>query len=389
MREVQEFRPEAPLIPDRAHPSCRAIVILPARNEEGSLASALDALAGQVDEFGRLLSPETFEILLLLNNCTDGSAHVARRWKTANPSIHLHVIELDLAMDCAHLGVVRRLLMDTAWHRLPSSCAGIWAILSTDSDTLVAADWIMQNLRALERGADAVGGAIRLKHGELELLPAGARRAYQRDRRYQRLVAELEDLLDPQPGDRWPRHLEHFGASLACTTQAYVRAGGMPPVRSLEDVAFVDALRRVNARLRHDPGVVVYTSSRFDGRAEIGLSYQLRVWQQMSVAGEEHHVLSAAWLVHRFRTLRYLRQIHAQGEPADSSVHSKSWRDRIMRARTRDNSVAAFLREMDCDRLIEETFEGERESEILRVNRHLARTISRMRSARASAAVTA
>ena len=37
-------------------------------------------------------------------------------------------------------------------------------------------------------------------------------------------------LLDSVFHDPWPRHYQHFGASLAVTADAYRRAGGLPPV---------------------------------------------------------------------------------------------------------------------------------------------------------------
>ncbi len=339
----------APLVEGPAEPGCCAVVTVPARNEEASLASTLDALAGQVDLDGRPLRRDGFEVLLLLNNCTDGSARVAEDWRTRHPDVRLHVIERQLAPHEAFVGTARRMLMDTAWHRLQGR-SGVCGILSTDSDTLVRKDWVAKTMAALEAGAEAVGGAIELKEGELQKLPYGARRAYLRDRRYQRLVAELEDRFDPQEGDPWPRHLEHFGASLACTPEVYARAGGMPPVTPLEDVAFVGRLRHIGARLRHDPEVTVFTSSRMDGRVQVGLSGQLSLWQQMYERNEEHRVQSAAWLAHRFRTLGRLRA----------------------EAAARDRTAAAYLAEVDCDRVVAETFRGRREGEITRVNRRLA-----------------
>ena len=370
-----DFKPIKPLIEGLVHPVCRASVIIPARNEESTLSATLDALAVQVDCTGRPLRSESFEILLLLNNCTDNTAVVARRWKQAYPEIMLHIIERTLPCNVAHVGMARRLLMDTAWCRLSERPRSIRGILSTDSDTQVAPNWVAQSLRALECGADAVGGVIRLRQADLDSLPDGARQAYLRDRRYQKLVAELESFLDPQLGDPWPRHLEHFGASLACTPQAYARAGGMPPVRPLEDVAFVDALRRVDARLRHEPEVLVYTSSRMEGRVEVGLSCQLREWQQMSEAHEEHRVPSTAWLIHRFRTLRKLRRICLEGQPSKLTDYPASWRGRIAEAHRRCTSIAQFLAEIDCDRLIEHTFDGHSEGEITQVCRNLANAI--------------
>ena len=330
MSHPRTFTAHRPLLETLPHRACQASIILPARNEEASLPEALNALAAQTDQRNRALDPTTFEVLLLLNNCTDASAAVAHRWSEQHPSVVLHILERTLPPETAHVGTARRLLMDTAWHRLHRSPHPVTGILSTDSDTLADTHWLANTLAAFTAGADAVGGVIRLKPGEFELLPPGAQLAYRHDRRFQRLVAELEDLLDPQPGDPWPRHLEHFGASLACTPAAYARAGGMPPVKPLEDIAFVDALRRSNARLRHDPSVVVYTSARLDGRAEIGLSHQLRLWQRMSEEDAPHEVLTAAALTHRFRTLRNLRDFFHQATPQSLATYSEPWRQRIV-----------------------------------------------------------
>ncbi len=372
------------LLEGAPHPECYASVILPARNEEAGLSATLDAFAEQVDEVGRPLNPQTFELILLLNNCTDQSADAARAWKQAHPHIVLYVIERTLPAEQAHVGTARRLLMDTAWHRLQTRSEGVCAILSSDSDTRVAPDWITQNLRALRAGAHAVGGFIRLQDGELDLLPRGARRSYLADQRYQELVAELEDLLDPQPGDPFPRHLHHFGASLACTPEIYAKAGGLPPVKPLEDVAFVDALRRVDARLRHDPSVVVYTSSRLDGRAEIGLSHQLRVWQEMEDVGEAHTVPSATWLTHRFSSLRSLRSLKASATLPHELPYPGDWIERIRDAHQRGVSMAEFLGAIDCNGLIEATFSGVRETGIEVVNEELARTIQLIKDESAS-----
>ncbi len=387
----EEYEPWKPLIEGRAERECRAVVVVPARNEEASLGATLSALAAQVDLTGAPLSWKCYEVLLLLNNCTDDSARAVARWQAENQGMRLHVAERTLDKRKACVGTARRWLMDTAWCRLGGrrsdgtgregvgrGTAGglVQAILSTDSDTLVAPDWVARTMAALGAGADAVGGMIELKPGELEALPAGVRRAYARDRRYQRLVAELEDLLDPQEGDARPRHLQHFGASLACTPEVYALAGGLPALRRLEDVGFVDRLRRVGARLRHDPAVKVYTSSRMKGRVTMGLSGQLKFWQEMITSGEEHTVQSAAWLAHRFRTLARLRGWWAgrewRGCPAE-------WRERVQERLGYGLTLPEFLGEIDCDRLVAETFRGECEGEIGCVIRGLAAAIARVR----------
>ena len=373
------FDPETSLIEGLAHSRCRAIVALPARNEEASLAATLNALAAQRYRFGRQLAQESFEVVLLLNNCTDQSAAVAQAWKQAHPNLILHCCEKELPREKAHIGTVRKLLMDTAWARL-SSASEPCIILATDSDSYAAPDWIDRNLRAIERGEDPVGRDISIINDDYEALPNALRLAYAQDRRYQVLVAEMEDLFDPQQGDAWPRHLEHFGASLGCTPEIYARAGGIPAVAELEDVAFVDRLRRVDARLRHEPGVVVYTSARLDGRTATGLAGQLRCWQQMHDRGQDHMVLSAAYLRHRFHTLRRLRNFYATGGLTHLLGWSSLWRQMATEARKRASGVGEFLMHVDCDRLIDQTFHGTREGVVAAVNATLAKKIARERA---------
>ncbi len=352
----------APVFEQAPDEGCRVSVIVPARNEEELLPRALEALRLQVDADGCALDPACFEVLLLLNNCTDESFAVAKRYAREHVGFRLCVEHRQFAPQDAHVGTARRLLMDAACRRLEGlGTPGV--ILSTDADTVVAPDWIANNLRHFEAGAEVVGGVIHVFREDFEALEPGTRAAYVRDRTFQELVARLESLLDPDPADPWPRHLEHFGASLGCTCAVYRRAGGMPAVKPLEDVAFVDALRRVGARIRHAVNVEIFTSARLDGRAEIGLSGQLRHWQADCVAGRPHLVDSAEWLAHRFRTLKSLREINRGGLLA-ADAWPGMWQERIEGCLAQRLPDARFLEVLDCDALIEQTFRGERHGEI-------------------------
>ncbi|SNT44170.1 Glycosyl transferase family 2 [Granulicella rosea] len=345
------------------HGLCRASVIVPARNEEESLGETLDALRLQVELDGRPLACARYEVILLLNNCIDGSAALARRYAERYPAFHLHVLECELAADWAHVGTARRMLMDLACERLESlrlRDGEARAILSTDADTRVAEDWIAQNLREIAEGADVVGGRIHLSAADLDELAPGTRLYYERDCELQRLVAEVESLLDPDPADPWPRHLQHFGASLACTPAIYRASGGLPPVKPLEDVAFIDALRKVGARIRHSSRVNITTSSRLDGRAEVGLSGQLTLWTEEQARGLPQMVDSAEWMMHRFRSLANLRRVNVALSPRDLETFPAGWRDRIRHCQEQRMSTARFLERIDCNALIEETFEAYR-----------------------------
>ena len=283
-------------------PELRACVIIPAKNEVANLPATLAALAAQTDLHGRPLPPGSFEVIVLANNCTDATAAVVRRQARRFPHLVLHAAELCLPAPQAHVGRARRLLMDEACARLEAVAGAAGLIASTDADTRVSPTWLAAIQAEIGAGADAVGGRILTEMAGSALLPL--RRIQARDAAYRTLCARLEDLLDPAPADPWPRHYQHFGASLAVTTPAYRRVGGLPQPRFLEDEALCQALRRHDLALRHSPHVQVLTSARRQGRVEVGLSWQLREWLNMSRQQREPHVespvqLAALWLVRR------------------------------------------------------------------------------------------
>ncbi len=372
---IPTYAPAASLVPGTTALGCQACVAIPARNEENGLAACLDAFARQVDLSGVPLPKGCFEVLLLLNNCSDGSAAIARAWQHAHPAVTLHWVELDLPAERANAGTARRLLLDTAWQRLNGSGSVSGALLCTDADSTVAPDWIVQNLRSLQRGADAVGGQITLAEGEIESLPACVRRCYRQDRCYGELVSQIEDLLDPQPGDPWPRHQDHFGSSLAFTREAYAKAGGMPESPVLEDEAFVHQLRRAGLCLRHEPAVRIFTSGRLNGRAKLGLAAQLRSWSTLRTE-EAHLVQSAAFLVHRFQTLHRLREAFRCRSVAGVGFPTGEWRRWATQAVRAEGSVPDFLAAIDSDGLVDATFNGLRQQPVREAIADLAEHIA-------------
>jgi len=155
-------------------------------------------------------------------------------------------------------------------------------IASTDGDTVVDAQWLAGIIAEIAAGADAVGGRILIQPQDRRMLDPVTRSLYLYDIGYWHWATRLEALLDPLEHDPYPRHHQHFGASLAVTCEAYLRAGGLPASEILEDVAFYEALLRVDARIRHSPAVRVFTSGRRHGRTRCGLSSQLQEWSQQS-----------------------------------------------------------------------------------------------------------
>lgn len=286
-------------------PELRVSVIIPAKNEAAQLPAALAALAAQTDALGRLLPPGSFEVIVLANNCTDATAAVVRRQAQRLGNLVVHVAEICLPPAKAHVGRARRLLMDEAAARLESVGCMAGIIASTDADTRVGPHWLAAIQAEILSGADAVGGRIFTEMSGPALVPLA--RIQVRDAAYRLLCARLEGLLDPNPADPWPRHHQHFGASLALTVRAYRRVGGLPEVRFLEDEALWQALLRHDLPLRHSPTVQVLTSARRQGRVEVGLSWQLREWLHLSRQQREPQVDSPTQLAARWQLRGQLR----------------------------------------------------------------------------------
>lgn len=288
-------------IPPSGH--LKVSVILPVRNEQDNLTKTLDALRNQKDNGGFQLSFHQYEVLLLANNCTDESAELARTYQRTFPEFNLHIEEIKLAPDVAHIGTVRRLLMDAAYNRFSLLKRPQGIIASTDSDSEVDKHWVFNTIEEIKKGNDVVGGRI-LTRPENSL----SRVYYLRDVTYKHLVSKAETLLDPVSNDPWPRHYQCFGASFAVTCHIYDLSGRLPVVPFLEDMAFHRALTRIDAKIRLSPLVKVITSTRIQGRVDFGFSIQLKQWGEMNEARDPVLVEQAGALFKKLKARRFLRQ---------------------------------------------------------------------------------
>jgi glycosyltransferase involved in cell wall biosynthesis len=245
-------------------PQAPVVVAIPVRNEVEHIGPCLRALAEQVD-----VVPD--HVVLLVNNTTDGTIAAARGVKLP-PGMVLHVIERALPPELANAGQARRLAMEAA-DRLAGD-AGV--LLTTDADGQVDPDWLGANLAELARGADAVAGWCDLNPADWGNIPLQLHEDDARECAYDALCDEMHARLDPDPFDPMPRHTQNSGSSIAVTVAAYRAAGGVPPVACAEDRAFLAALRRMDARIRHSPACHVMVSGRIVGRAAGGMADTIR-----------------------------------------------------------------------------------------------------------------
>jgi len=68
---------------------------------------------------------------------------------------------------------------------------------------------------------------------------------------------------------------------MAITCDTYKRCGRLPDVTHLEDMALLNSLIKIDAKICYSSLAKVYTSTRTEGRVEIGFSEQLKKWEEL------------------------------------------------------------------------------------------------------------
>ena len=131
------------------------IVAVPARNEEERLPSLIRALG---DQTWLAVRGRHLRVVIVLNNCDDASEKAARTEATYHPNLLLDLVKVDFPAEQAHVGSARRLAMERAWQISSDPMRSV--LLTTDADSAPIPTWIDANLRAIEAGADIVGGRI-------------------------------------------------------------------------------------------------------------------------------------------------------------------------------------------------------------------------------------
>jgi len=310
--------------PENIFKGCYSIIAIPVQNEELYIANCLIALARQSCRV-------PYGVVLLLNNCTDSTSAVVR---SLIPRLPMPVLVIDTTLPAkfANAGVARGLAMESAARlAAPDSI-----LMTTDADGRVYPDWIAANLAALHAGAEVVAGRAELDSADASRLPERLQDDNEEESSYDRLLDEIHAKLDPDPVDPWPRHTEHSGASIAVTLNAYRKAGGIPTVPLGEDRAFIEALRRVDARIRHAPEVRVVVSGRITGRAIGGMADTIRRRLERSDEMLDARLEPARIAAERAWMRGFSRQIWSGGKRTEASIDWLSRRSKIPATQVRD-----------------------------------------------------
>ncbi|MCD2186942.1 glycosyltransferase [Actinomycetospora soli] len=213
-------------------------VVVPVHDEEALLGGCLEAL----DRAARWVhGSASVRVVVVLDSCRDASREIARE----------HGAET-IAVAARNVGVAR----DAGFRALLDGPGAVpdW-IATTDADSRVPPDWLLAQLAAYGRGADARVGAVYVDDWD------GHGRS---TREWFRTVYDA--AADPHP------HVH--GANLGVRREAYERCGGFRGLAVGEDVSLVAALDAGGLvhRSRRSP---VLTSGRRIARAAGGFATRL------------------------------------------------------------------------------------------------------------------
>jgi glycosyltransferase involved in cell wall biosynthesis len=221
-------------------------VVVPAHDEEELLPACLDALRRAADRLQAVSPATTVEIVVVLDQCTDGSAGiVARAADVRGLEIHERCVGAARSAGTREvLGRPRAPRPDRVW------------VANTDADSEVPENWLSHQVRLAGSGADAVIGTVAVGRSEWGV-------------RGERVRALWVAGYDDREG-----HPHVHGANLGVRGSALLRAGGFPAVTSGEDEALVAALAATTApdAIVRTAAIPVLTSARRDARCTSGFA---------------------------------------------------------------------------------------------------------------------
>lgn len=293
-------------------PPPKHAVAIPVRNETRRILACIDALAAQRDGGNQPFPVGSIHVVLLFNNCSDGSFALAKsqlaRWPLA-----ITAYDVVLPDELSHVGHARRLANHAALRDLPSD--GV--LFMSDADSRVPADWIACHSALVRTGCEAIAGMAELSPDDHGDIPPSLMHRSALEERYARLLDELESTIDPLAHDPWPRHYSACGANMAVRAGAMRRLDDFPDVACGEDRQLIASLERADQRVRHDTETRVLTSGRLFGRAVGGKADTLRHRVVTPEAACDERLECAATAQRRATLRAHLRSIWTQAKRSD------------------------------------------------------------------------
>jgi hypothetical protein len=235
------------------------VVAIPARDEERTVGRTVLDVRRALRVARGLAYVRHATVEVVAHRCRDATAAVAERALGRDGQVTRDETSWWVGQ-VRDVGVRRGLAM------LGGRPEDTW-VLSTDADTRVGAQWVVDVLaRARRVDAEAVVGLAPLDRWRGSAEGAAA---------YARLLAG-----GMRPDDPVHQHDHVYGANLAVRADAYLAVDGFPAVPHGEDQALVDRLELSGRRLLRTADITVRTSGRMTARAAGGLADRLAALEE-------------------------------------------------------------------------------------------------------------
>jgi hypothetical protein len=204
--------------------ACRAVVTVPAWNEEAFIAPCLQGLFAQRALDGRPLDERSFAVVVVDSHCTDATVEVVRRVSSSASRRGVTIVRAQ----GPGVALARKAGMDLAARALVALGHGRRIVASIDADTVAHPEWLarMLSLFDAEHTVSFVGG------GFVYADDVTARLA--RLRHYGATWRAVSELLDPI------RYVETVGSNFGIDAAAYESIGGVPLFTVGEDLAVAE-----------------------------------------------------------------------------------------------------------------------------------------------------
>jgi glycosyltransferase involved in cell wall biosynthesis len=221
----------------------RLAVIVPAANEEQTIASCLASIAAARVHLARSPAADVqVQVIVVLDNCQDQTAVIAARFPGVRP----------VMISAGRVGAARHAGARAAIASAPPA-RELW-LANTDADCAVPRDWLSFMVAEARRDTQVVLGTVLPGPG----LPAAMKAVW----------LGRHHLREGHP------HVH--GANFAIRADTYLRLGGWQPLTRGEDV---DLARRAasggHLRITRTASIPVVTSSRTAARAPGGFASYL------------------------------------------------------------------------------------------------------------------
>jgi glycosyltransferase involved in cell wall biosynthesis len=222
------------------------VVVVPARDEQKSIARCLDSVEAAIAELRRERTSDGLgiRVVVVLDRCVDDTAAIV----AGRPGVE------SVVSTAGRVGAARALGIDSILASSAVPSEETW-LANTDADSAVPVDWLLVQLAAAEAGHAALLGAVRPDQEGLD-------------------AEQLAHYLLRHPLRECHRNVH--GANLGVRADHYLGVGGFAAIPTGEDVRLVAALEAEGVSVASTGRGAVLTSSRLLGRAPDGYAGVLR-----------------------------------------------------------------------------------------------------------------